>query len=365
MNGLTIVILGLSITSSWGNGHATTYRALMRELVRRGHKVLFLERNKPWYAANRDLPAPPFGQTVLYENLAELRRNFTAAVRDADLVMVGSYVPEGVEAGRWVIETAGGVTAFYDIDTPVTLAKLDRGDEEYLSAELIPQYDLYLSFTGGPTLTRLEKEYGSPCAVPFYCSVDPEYYFPEPVGISWDLGYLGTYSLDRQPRLEQFLLQPAARRTQANFVVAGTGFPAIAAWPPNVDRIDHLSPGEHRRFYNAQRFTLNITRADMVEAGWSPSVRLFEAAACGVPIISDWWEGLDAFFEPEREILIARSQADVLLYLQEFTSEEREVIGARARKRILGEHTARRRVMQLENYIIPAFKLKPARWVAN
>jgi spore maturation protein CgeB len=365
MNRLSIVILGLSITSSWGNGHATTYRALVRELVRRGHEVLFLERNKPWYAANRDLPAPLFGRTALYENLAQLHREFTAAVRDADLVMVGSYVPEGKEVGRWVMETAGGVTAFYDIDTPVTLAKLSRGEEEYLSAELIPHYDLYLSFTGGPTLRRLENEYGSPCALPFYCSVDPESHAPEPVSPGWDLGYLGTYSPDRQPRLEQLLLQPATFLPAAKFVVAGPGFPAPVVWPANVDRIAHLAPGEHRRFYNGQRFTLNITRADMVQAGWSPSVRLFEAAACGIPVISDWWEGLDEIFEPEREILIAHSGKDILFYLQELGEEKRKLIGARARKRIMSEHTASHRVLQLENYLIPSFKLKPAGRAAN
>ena len=171
---LRIVVLGLSITSSWGNGHATTYRGLVRELTRRGHDVLFLERNVPWYASNRDLPHPRHGRTALYLNLDELKRRFADEIQDADLVIVGSYVPEGVEVGRWVTQTAQGVTAFYDIDTPVTLAKLARGDEEYLSPELIPEYQIYLSFTGGPILERLEQDYGSPMARALYCSVDPE-----------------------------------------------------------------------------------------------------------------------------------------------------------------------------------------------
>src|SRR5215208_5120468 len=135
---LDIVIIGLSITSSWGNGHATTYRGLVRELTQAGHRVLFLEDDKPWYASNRDLPDPPYGRTCLYNGPEDLRRRFERDVRDADAVIVGSYVPDGVQVGEWVTTTASGVKAFYDIDTPVTLAKLAAGDYEYLSPSLIP-----------------------------------------------------------------------------------------------------------------------------------------------------------------------------------------------------------------------------------
>ena len=137
---MRIVFLGLSITSSWGNGHATTYRGLVRALWARGHDVLFLERDVPWYAANRDLPRPPYGRTELYASLEDLKRRFAGDVGDADFVIVGSYVPEGVAVGEWVMATARGATAFYDIDTPVTLAKLEQGDTEYLTPELIPRY---------------------------------------------------------------------------------------------------------------------------------------------------------------------------------------------------------------------------------
>ena len=159
---MRIVILGLSITSSWGNGHATNYRALVRALTARGHEVLFLERDVPWYAAQRDLPRPPWGTTALYDSLDELRDVHGAAVRDADAVIVGSYVPEGIGAGEWVVATARGVPVFYDIDTPVTLAALERGDCEYVTRELVGAYGLYLSFTGGPVLRRIEQELGSP-----------------------------------------------------------------------------------------------------------------------------------------------------------------------------------------------------------
>jgi spore maturation protein CgeB len=218
---LRIVILGLSITSSWGNGHATTYRGLVRELVRRGHEVLFLERDVPWYAENRDLPNPPFGRTALYADLETLRSRHAGPVGEADLVIVGSYVPDGVAVGDWVQANASGVTAFYDIDTPVTLAKLARGDTAYLEPRQIAGYDLYLSFTGGPTLQRLEREFGSPAARVLYCSVDPELYFPEEVEPTWDLGYMGTYSDDRQPTVERLLLEPARQWPGGRFTVAG------------------------------------------------------------------------------------------------------------------------------------------------
>jgi spore maturation protein CgeB len=349
---LRIVILGLSITSSWGNGHATTYRGLVRELTARGHDVLFLERDVPWYASNRDLPRPRHGRTELYEDLADLKRRFTGEVQDADMVIVGSYVPEGVEVGEWVTRTARGLTAFYDIDTPVTLAKLARGDEEYLTAELIPEYQLYLSFTGGPTLHRLEREFGSPMARPLYCSVDPELYYPEQTESRWDLGYMGTYSEDRQPGLERFLIEPARSWHQGRFVVAGPQYPDTVQWPENVERIQHLPPRRHRRFYNAQHFTLNLTRADMIAAGFSPSVRLFEAAACGTPIISDSWDGIETLFEPGAEILIARSSADVLGWVRDIGEAERRALGDRGRVRVLAQHTAGHRAAELEGYAL-------------
>src|SRR4051794_1008429 len=207
--GLDIVILGLSITSSWGNGHATTFRALVRELTALGHNVLFLERDLPWYAENRDMPKTPWGKVEIYRSVAELRRRFRTEIAKADVVIVGSYVPEGIDVGKYVTRTANGVIAFYDIDTPVTLANLERGKCDYLTDSLIPRYDLYLSFTGGPTLTRLEEQLGSPMARPLYCSVDPRPYYPEERELAWDLGYLGTYSADRQPPIEQLMLAAA------------------------------------------------------------------------------------------------------------------------------------------------------------
>jgi spore maturation protein CgeB len=347
---MRIVILGLSVTSSWGNGHATNYRALLRALVEGGDEVLFLERDVPWYAAHRDLAAPPWGRTVLYRSLEELAVH-ADALRRADLILVGSFVAEGVAVAEWALRESGGATAFYDIDTPVTLEKLRRGEQEYLTPELIPRFDLYLSFTGGPVLDTLREQAGARRPVFFPCFVDPSAYTPREIPDRWALSYLGTYAAGRQPAVEELLLAPARARAHESFVVAGPMYPAEITWPANVERIEHLPPGEHPAFYCASRFTLNLTRPEMRAVGHSPSVRLFEAAACGTVIVSDRWAGLSDVLEPGHEILVADGSADVIRLLEEVGPAQREGIAAAARARVLREHTAQRRVEQLHGLL--------------
>src|SRR5262245_18172119 len=310
---MEIVILGLSITSSLANSHAATYRGLIRALARRGHSVLFLERDQPWFRDERDLPCPPYCQTEIYSSLEELKDRFTSGVRQADLVIVGSCVPAGAMIGHWVTGAAQGATAFYDLDTPVTLDKLKRGDLDYLSYPLIPRYDLYLSGAGGPLLDLLERKLGSPMARALYCSADPELYYPEGPDSGypqWDLGYLGDDSDDTQSALDRLMLEPARWWKQARMVIAGSEYPKTIKRPSKVTIMQRLKPNKRRHMYNANRYTLNVTRPEMVAAGYSPSARLFEAAACATPIISDWWNGLETLFEPGEELLIADATAD-------------------------------------------------------
>ena len=348
-NTLDIVILGLSLSSSWGNGHAVTYRALIKAMAERGHRVLFLERDVPWYATQRDLTDPSYCRLEFYDTVAGLQ-NWAAEIEAADAVIVGSYVPDGSVVGDWVMQVARGPVAFYDIDTPVTLAALERGDIAYLTADQIARYDLYLSFTGGPTLARLEQEYGSPAARALYCSVDPAAYQPIIVPQRWDLSYLGTYSKDRQPALERLLLDAATQAPHRRFVVAGPLYPDDIGWPANVARLDHVSPADHPTFYSASRFTLNITRADMVAVGFSPSIRLFEAAACGAPIISDIWHGIDTILTPDTEIILARHTADILAALDMDEASRRRLADS-ARQRVLHSHTATHRAATLEHEV--------------
>ncbi len=348
---LDIVIFGLSITSAWGNGHATTYRALVRALSERGHRVRFFERDAPWYADNRDLPDPSYCEVQLYSSIEELQRHFPADLQ-ADLVILGSFVPQGSVLADWVLPRCQGLTAFYDIDTPVTLAKLERGECDYLHQDRVPQFDLYLSFSGGPILKRLQTEFGAARPRAFYCSVDPRDYYPIPQALKeYDLGYLGTYSADRQPTLERLLIATARQWSGGRFCVAGAQYPPDIHWPDNIVRTDHLAPGAHRSFYNTQRATLNVTRADMIASGYSPSVRLFEAAACGIPILSDHWNGLDQFFTPGREILVVSSTREVLECLRSLDASTLQQIGLRARARILAQHTAWHRALELENHV--------------
>jgi spore maturation protein CgeB len=347
---LDIAIFGLSITSAWGNGHATTYRALTRALTERGHKVRFFERDMPWYVQHRDLPNPTCARTQLYSSIPELDERFGGEL-DADLVIIGSYVPEAVRLCEWLLPRVSGMTAFYDIDTPVTVAHLDRGDCQYLTPDLIPHFDVYLSFAGGPVLERLRAHYGARRPRPLYCSVDSREYFPTRSAKRYDLGYLGTYSPDRQPALERLLFAPAQCWRQGRFSVAGAQYPDSIEWPANVAHAEHLPPDAHRGYYNSQRFTLSVTRADMIANGYSPSVRLFEAAACGVPIITDEWPGMADFFTPGTEIFVARNTADVLYLLRELEPGEAIRVGAKARERVMRMHTAAHRAIELESYI--------------
>ena len=347
---LDIVFIGLAMTSSWGNGHATTYRSLLKGLGRRGHRVTFLERDCPWYANHRDQRSAPYCSIELYRDTADLQGRFDARVRHADVVVVGSYVDDGRTVCDWVLTHARGVRAFYDIDTPVTLRRIREDRCEYLAADHIARFDLMLSFTGGPTLEVLRDGFGAQCAQALYCSVDLDRYVPFSMEPSLALAYMGTYSIDRQDGVERLLNEPARALPHEKFMVVGAQYPSTLQWPSNVRRKDHLAPRHHARFYRSQRFTLNITREDMRAAGYSPSVRLFEAAACAVPIISDDWPGLAELFRPNEEILLARVSDDVIGWLR-MSDADRVRIGHRARARVFEEHSSKQRAQQFERYI--------------
>jgi spore maturation protein CgeB len=346
---LKLVVFGLTLSSSWGNGHATTYRALLKAFAARGHHITFFERDESWYADNRDLAAPDFCRLVLYKNLRDLAGH-QAAIEEADAVGLGSFVREGVSLARQACARGEGVTAFYDIDTPVTMAKLAEGECGYLAPEVIPDFDLYLSFTGGPFLKEIENRYGAKRAVPLYCSVDERLYRPRAAKQRWDLSYIGTYSVDRQPTLTRFLVEAARQRPDMKFAVAGPQYPDDIAWPANVERFEHIPPEDHPAFYAGSRFTLNVTRRDMIEAGYSPSVRLFEAGACGCPVLSDVWEGLETIFEPGREIVLCNDTADALAALA-MPEAARRGIATAYRQRVLAEHTGEHRARELEAYL--------------
>ena len=349
---MKLVIFGLSITSSWGNGHATTYRALTRALRARGHKIVFFERNEEWYAGNRDLPEPEFCQVHLFDDWKQAVPAIRRELANCDVGMVGSYFRDGVEAITELIRADVPVKSFYDIDTPITVSRLRADSAEYLRADQVPLLDLYFSFTGGPMLRELESRFGAQKAVPLYCSVDSEKYFPRELNhdFACDLSYMGTYAPDRQHKLEELFCNPARETSNSKFLLIGSQYPE-AAWPPNVRHIAHLSPEWHAQLYSSSRFVLNLTRQEMVLAGYSPSVRLFEAGACGAAMISDNWQGMETFFVPGEEILLAENPSQVLAYLEDMDAETIAEIGQRARNRVLAEHTSQRRAEQFEGHV--------------
>lgn len=351
---MKIVLYGLTLTSSWGNGHATTYRSLLKALALRGHTLTFIEKDVEWYRSNRDLPRPGYCTVRLYTDWSAERASLIADARNADAVVIGSYFPDAVAATEELLAATSVPLLFYDIDTPITMAGLRAaGRTDYLRADLIPRYSAYLSFTGGPTLTELEQRFGSPRAVPFYCSVDPDLYHPTPVNPDFRcaLSYLGTYAADRQPKLLALLNETAKLLPKERFIVAGPQYPADEPWAPNVERIIHLSPPQHPAFYSSSRFTLNLTRDDMVAAGWSPSVRLFEASACGAAILSDPWPGLSDFLTPHTEVLLPASALEVAELIRSTPEKTRENLGERARERILSQHTSAHRAAQFEDLV--------------
>jgi spore maturation protein CgeB len=349
-----LIVVGLSLSSSWGNGHATTYRALLRAMAARGHDITFYEWDAPWYGGDRrDLPDPDFCRLELYPDWESVRERVIGEARDADATLVGSYVKDGTRVIDDLASAGTDPLFFYDIDTPVTVAKLRRGETEYLRPDQVPLFTRYFSFTGGPFLDQvLERELGARDARQLACSVDADHYRPVPADreIRSALAYMGTYSEDRAPGLDRLLLQPAARMPGTRFVVGGPNYPDVDDWPRNVLHIDHVPPARHATFYASADWQLNLTRANMREAGWSPSVRLFEAAACGAPLLSDWWPGLDELFEPGRQILIPENADEVIEALR-MHPDDRTAIGMAAREKVLAEHTKERRAEQLEAWL--------------
>jgi spore maturation protein CgeB len=351
---MKIVIFGLSITSSWGNGHATTFRALCRALHARGHRIVFFEKDTKWYANNRDLPDPEFCDVRLFTRWDETVNEARRELRNCDVAMAGSYFPHGISAIDEMLDSPVPVKTFYDIDTPVTISRLrERGATEYLLASQIAGFDVYFSFTGGPMLGEIESRFQARLAAPLYCSFDPEQYhsFPKHKRYECDMSYMGTYAADRQAKIDELLCGPAVSLPGMKFIVAGSQYPRSMKWPKNVQRINHLNPRWHARLYSSSKLVLNVTRREMVSAGWSPSVRLFEAAASGATIASDSWPGLETFFRPGSEILLPMSAADVIGYLTERDSEELRQIGRRAQERVLAEHTHMHRAEQFEHAI--------------
>jgi spore maturation protein CgeB len=347
---MKLVIFGLTLSSSWGNGHATLWRGLIRGLSVRGHEVVFFEHDVPYYAAHRDVTTLSDGQLILYDEWGAVLPQARLHACDADAVIVTSYCPDAIAAARLIFdEGTRALRVFYDLDTPVTLARLEAGDRvDYLPSNGLRDFDLVLSYTGGAALSALQERLGAREVAPLYGHVDPEVHRPVPVNVDAraTLSYLGTYAHDRQDTLLRLFIEPAKLRPADRFVLAGSGYPQDFPWQPNIWFVRHIAPGGHATFFCSSRLTLNVTRADMAAMGFCPSGRLFEAAACGAPLLTDSWPGLEEFFTPGEEILVARSTDDAVAAVDS-SSNLLERIARAGRERTLAEHTSAHRAGQL------------------
>jgi spore maturation protein CgeB len=342
-----LVIFGLSVSSSWGNGHATLWRGLLRALAKKGHRAVFFEKDVPYYAKHRDLERGDGYDVVLYPAFDDVSDRARRELETADVAMVTSYCPDAQRASDLVL-AARGRRVFYDLDTPITLDALERGEKvAYLPEQGLGEFDLVLSYTGGAALDALVSKLGTRRVAPLYGSVDLDAHHPcEPrADYRCDLSYLGTYAKDRHAAVQTLFLDVAARVDQ-RFLLGGPMYPDDMPRPKNLTWLPHVPPREHPAFYSSSRATLNVTRGAMARMGYCPSGRLFEAAACGVPIVSDDWPGLDEFFDPASEILVARTSDDVVDALR-MPREDLAAIARRARERTCSEHTAGHRAAEL------------------
>ncbi|MDX1952678.1 MAG: glycosyltransferase [Verrucomicrobiota bacterium] len=364
---MRLVIFGLTVSSSWGNGHATLWRGLIRALAERGHQVLFFEKDVPYYSAHRDLTTLPGAELHLYQSWEDLIPEARRHLASADVAMVTSYCPDGLEATRLILDSNAGLKVFYDLDTPVTLDSIrSRENLTYVGPDGFREFDLVLSYTGGKALEELKSELGARKVATLFGSVDPQVHFPvSPVEqYRADVTYLGTYAEDRQQRLNQLLIDPARLLPEKKFLIGGAQYPTNFPWTDNIYFVRHVPPSEHPAFYSSGRMTLNVTRRAMAEMGYCPSGRLFEAAACGTPILSDWWEGLDFFFQPGSEILIASNTAEAVQWMQ-LSDAELNRISKAARDRALDEHSATKRALELELILEETITSKAEPEIAN
>lgn len=350
---MKIVIFGLTISSSWGNGHATLWRGLCRALSQLGHSIIFFERDVPYYAMNRDLTEVPGGKLILYSDWSDALQRAKTELADADIAMTTSYCPDGIAATELLTSAPRAIRIFYDLDTPVTLSRLGAGEStSYIGANGLRDFDLVLSYTGGRALDRLRSDLGARHVAPLYGHVDPNVHHPVPPVPRYasDLSYLGTYAEDRQIMLQRLFIDAADQRPKQRFLIGGAQYPQSFPWKPNIYFTHHLPPSEHPAFFSSSRLTLNVTRLAMAEMGWCPSGRLFEAASCATAILSDAWAGIDQFFEPGREILLATTAAEAVATL-DIGDRELERIRRAGRDRVLSEHTSAHRALEFERLI--------------
>jgi len=349
---MNIAFFGSSLVSAYWNGAATYYRGVIRAMQERGHRVTFYEPDAYERQQHRDMADPHWARVVVYAGagtggvLAVLED-----ARGADLVVKASGVgvfDELLEAAVLDLKRPGSLVAFWDVDAPATLERVQNDPRDPFRA-LIPRYDLVLTYGGGDPVVEAYRALGARGCVPIYNALDPHTHHPVPPDphFAATLGFLGNRLPDRESRVEEFFLKAAAELPNEKFLLGGSGW-GDKAMPPNVAYVGHVYTQDHNAFNVTPRAVLNVSRSSMARYGFSPATRVFEAAGAGACLITDFWEGIEMFFAPEREILVAHDGDEVARIIRDLTPSRARELGQAALRRVLAEHTYAHRVAELE-----------------
>jgi spore maturation protein CgeB len=348
---MRVSFYGSSLVSCYWNGAATYYRGLLRALAARGHRITFFEPGAYGRQENRDIPDPDWCRVVVWPAAPDGMARALEQGRGADLVVkasgVGVFDAE-LEAAVLGLRRADGLAAFWDVDAPATLDRVE-GDPADPFAALIPRYDLVFTYGGGDPVVRAYERLGARRCVPIYNALDPATHFPVPrePRFAAELGFLGNRLPDREARVDEFFFAAARALPRARFLLGGAGWES-RPMPPNVRYLGHVGTSQHNAFNCSARAVLNVNRASMAAYGFSPPTRVFEAAGAGACLITDAWDGVEQFLEPGREILVAKDGQEVAGHLGELGPGRARAIGEAARARVLAEHTYDQRAAQVE-----------------
>ncbi|WP_276496805.1 CgeB family protein [Pontibacter litorisediminis] len=356
---LNIAFFGSSLVSAYWNGAATYYRGIVRALSERGHHVTFYEPDAYDRQQNRDMEDPDWAKVVVYEATEEAVQKCLEDAQSADMVVKASGVgvfDELLEREVLQLQTEERLVVFWDVDAPATLDRVHNNPEDQF-LQLIPQYDMVLTYGGGDPVVNAYEALGAKKCVPIYNALDTATHFPvEPdPRFACDLAFLGNRLPDREARVEEFFLKPAALELNKKFIIGGSGW-GDKQMTDNVHYVGHVYTKDHNAFNCTPKAVLNISRESMARYGFSPATRVFEAAGAGACIITDYWEGIDFFFEPGTEILVAKDGAEVAEIMADLSAEKAKAIGEAAYKKVLAAHTYHHRAAQLEKLLYAEVK---------
>jgi len=349
---MKICFFGSSLVSSYWNGAATYYRGMLKEIAALGHDITFYEPDAFERQAHRDIDDPPWARVWVYPATTEgWQRAFARAVKSADLLIKASGVGVFDRELEEAVAQASTLRIFWDVDAPATLDAIAADPDHHLR-KAIPRYDLVLTYGGGDPVVTAYRAAGARDCVPLYNALDPETHFPGPAdpAFACDLGLLANRLPDREARIERFFLEVANMLPDRSFVLGGSGWDS-KPMPPNVRRLGHVGTGDHNAFFSSGIATLNVNRDSMAKYGFSPPTRVFEAVGAGACLITDQWQGIECFLEPDREVLVAANGAEVAEHLEALDPVRAQAIARRARLRILAHHTYAQRARQFNQLL--------------